>query len=239
MPSAGRASRSCGVVHSAVGWVVEAVEDAARADLQHHQHIHDAKRHGHRDDEVAGDDLAGVILQKRGPALIASVAGMASKPAQVLANGPGGDLNPQLDEKLVRDALLAPQRVLAMHPTNQIAQNSRNLRPADPRSYAPEESGEIALPADQSSGRDGDERGSPREDAGEKRKGGPLRIGGAPWLGTALDVERELSPEKQVLGPKGSRETQMKRGEANDRARKRIECRQIQMKTRKPGSSSI
>jgi len=100
-----------------------------------------------------------------------------SEAVQVLSDRPWGNLDTDLDEKLVRDPFLAPQRVVAMHLSDQIPQTGWQLWPAEGVTLrAPEESRKIALPADQSRGRDGDERGPPRKHTRQERERDPFAV---------------------------------------------------------------
>src|SRR5271165_6066359 len=63
------------------------MQEAARAVVHYHQHVDQAEGCGDRDKKIASDDRLRVIVQERGPALVAA---RSSRPGlrHVLANGP-------------------------------------------------------------------------------------------------------------------------------------------------------
>src|SRR5262245_35284503 len=58
------------------------VQDAARADLHRHKHVHHAEGRTDRHEEIAGDDGVGMVANESGPTLIVTASRTAL--AQIL-----------------------------------------------------------------------------------------------------------------------------------------------------------
>lgn len=88
-----------------------AMDQSPRRVLHDDEDIQKLERCGDHDAEVARHDRLGVIAKKSRPALIAT--GTARRPLRnVLRHGTRGDLDPQLDQQLVGNPLLAPGWIL-------------------------------------------------------------------------------------------------------------------------------
>jgi hypothetical protein len=83
------------------------VGQSTRAVLDDNKHVQHPKRRSDRNEEVTGENRLGMVLQERGPALIAT--GLPRWPlGQVLADRSRRDPDPELDQQLVGNPLLAP-----------------------------------------------------------------------------------------------------------------------------------
>src|SRR5262245_43616741 len=104
----------------------------APAVAQHHKHEEHSKgRRGYRE-EVQGDQILGVILQKRAPRL----RRWPSMPEDVLRNRRLRDRQAQL-QQLAVDPGCAPERIGAAHPPNQITELRTDHRPTPSASTLP------------------------------------------------------------------------------------------------------
>jgi hypothetical protein len=97
-----------------------------RAVLDHHEHVQHPERRSDRNEEVTRKDCRGVVAQKCRPALIA--ARMIRRPHGHVF--PWRHAYAQLHQQLIGDALLAPQWILARHPSNELSPLQRNRRPS-------------------------------------------------------------------------------------------------------------
>ncbi len=68
----------------------------------------------------------------------------------VLAHGARGDLDAELQQKLIRDALLAPAGILRGHPPDHSLQLRRNRWAAGTGLHSPQQLSGAAVPAEQS-----------------------------------------------------------------------------------------
>ncbi len=101
-----------------------------------HKDVEQTKRCRYRNEEIAGDDRLSVIAHKRRPPLIATWATRRPRghvfPYRARRNPDGN-----LEQKFIGNALLAPERVVRGHTSNQLAQFQRNRPAAGPRLVAP------------------------------------------------------------------------------------------------------
>src|ERR1700720_4583743 len=83
------------------------VGQPTRAVLDHNKHVQHPKRRSDRDEEVTGENRPCMVLQERGPALIATR--LPRRPLwHVLADRSRRDPNPELDQQLVGNSLPHP-----------------------------------------------------------------------------------------------------------------------------------
>src|ERR1039457_3829968 len=83
------------------------VSQSTRAMLDDNKHIQHPKRRSNRNEELTGENRLCMELQERGPALIAT--GLPRRPLRhVLADRSRRDSDPELDQQLVGNPLLAP-----------------------------------------------------------------------------------------------------------------------------------
>src|SRR6516162_5355492 len=113
------------------------VSQPTRVMLDHNKHVQHPECRSDRHEEVTGEDRLGMVLQEGGPALIATRLPRRSL-RHVLAHGSRRDSDPELDQQLIGNPLLAPERVFYSHPANQAAQLRWNRWSARPALQAPE-----------------------------------------------------------------------------------------------------
>src|SRR5450756_3041572 len=121
------------------------MDQTAAVVLDHHEHVEQPERGSHDDQEVTGDDSVGMQTQECRPAQVSPWSARRAM-GQILPYGSRRHLNLQLQQKLVRDAFLAPGRVLTRHPADQSLQLLGNRRSAGSRLQAPEQSPSRTVP---------------------------------------------------------------------------------------------
>jgi hypothetical protein len=131
-------ARVCGHVH---------VSQTARAVLDNNEYVQHPERRSDRYEEVTGENRLGVVLQEGGPALITTRLPRLSL-RHVFANRSRRDPDPELDQQLMGNSLLAPERILHGHTSNQSAEFQRNGRTARPGLETPQQSPSGAVPPD-------------------------------------------------------------------------------------------
>ena len=104
--------------------------------LNQHQDIEQSERRRDCQEEVAGDDRLGVIAHKRRPAMIATWTARRSL-GHVFTYRARRNPDSELEQELIGDAFLAPERVVRGHASNQLAEFQWNGRAARPRLVAP------------------------------------------------------------------------------------------------------
>ena len=150
------------------GWVgghIE-VQNATPVMGQHQKHVEDLEAdRGHRE-EVDGDQLVGMILQKCAPGLRRRLAA----PHHVFADAALPNVDAEL-EQLTVDPWGTPRRILSAHLADQISDltgNDRSSRLAVPHLPGPEKTKALAMPGDDCFGLDDGQRRAPvAPDAGE------------------------------------------------------------------------
>ena len=137
--------------------------------------------------------------QERRPAQVA--AGSPRRPfRQVLAHGSRRDPNPQLEQQFVGDPLFAPQHVLPGHPADQLAQFFRDRRPTSPGLHSPEESPACSMPTNHRRRLHDNKCAAPIEQpCQDGQADSSCRIYRS-RLDAALDVQRQLTAQEEVLG---------------------------------------
>ena len=133
-----------------------AVNQATGPVLNDHEHIEHAKVRCDGKAEVAGENSLSVKTHEGRPAQISSRPSQWA-PGHVLAHRARGDLDAELQQKLIGDALLASDRVLRSHPSDQALQLSGNGRTARSRLQTPQRSPSAAVPAKKSLGLNNDQ----------------------------------------------------------------------------------
>ena len=104
-------------------------------------------------------------------------------------------------QQFCRDPLLAPRRIGASHGGYQLLEIRRYRWTARCRGLPPPEEAEsFAMPTDQGVRLHDRERGSPVDQPCEHDEDDPCRIIGTAGLDSALSIERQLLPEKEILG---------------------------------------
>src|SRR5262249_2758385 len=117
------------------------------------QDIEQAKGRRDHDTKVARNDRLGMIPDKRHPALGRHMyipTGIKA-PGHVLAHGAWRHPQPQLQQKLVGDALFAPHRVVLRHAADERLQVWRDRWASGPGCPPPEELKALPMPAEESS----------------------------------------------------------------------------------------
>src|ERR1035441_4143267 len=166
-----------------------------------HQHIEDSKAGTRYDEEVAGDDGRGVVLEKGRPTLIATtvIAGRARRFGQIFPDGARRHAQAEFYQQLVGDSLLAPGRILARHRADQTLEVGRNPRAARSALPTPEELVALVLPTDEGSGRHHRQCPAPIEPTAEQYQGHLCWRGSSAGSDTAFLVEPELFAQEQIL----------------------------------------
>jgi hypothetical protein len=95
------------------------VDQAAGLMLDDNEYVEQAECARHRDEEVARHKRLRVVLQERGPSLIPS--GLAWRSPHVLADSARWYLQTEFWEQLIGDPPLAPERILACDPADELA----------------------------------------------------------------------------------------------------------------------
>ena len=114
-------------------------------------------------------------------------------PRHVLAYGAPGDLDAEHQQKLIRDALLAPAGSLRGHPPDHSLQLRRNRWAAGTGLHSPQPLPGAAVPAEQSLRANDDQGVSPIE---EFRQQGQSDSGDridAAWLDASFDIQSQMS----------------------------------------------
>ena len=102
-------------------------QDSTAAVLDDHEHVEQPECRRDRHEEITGDSRGCVIAQDSCPTLIASRAARRSL-RHAFAHRPRGDPQAELQQQFVGDPLFAPERILARHAPDQLAQLQRNPR---------------------------------------------------------------------------------------------------------------
>src|SRR6202165_5218241 len=126
---------------------------------QHQKHVKDLEADSWHREEVDGDQLLGMILQKCAPSLRRRFA--AGHP--VFADGALADLNAEL-EQLTVDPWCTRRRILSAHLADQISDltgNDRSSRLAVPHLPGPEKTKALAMPGQDRFGLDDGQRRAP------------------------------------------------------------------------------
>ena len=108
--------------------------------------------------------------------------------------------DPELDQQLIGNSLLAPERILYGHTSNQPAEFQRNGRTARPGLVAPQQTPSGAVPTDhrfRANDHQARAPGAPPREQGQAR---PRRGIDAPGFHAPLLEERELATKDQILG---------------------------------------
>lgn len=92
--------------------------------FDHREHLQYPKRGGDSHEEITGKNRLFMVLQTCGPALITTRPAWRSL-RHVLANCSRRDSDPELDQPLIGNPLLAPQGTLARHPSNELSHLQR------------------------------------------------------------------------------------------------------------------
>ena len=117
----------------------------------------------------------------------------------VLAHGARGDLDAELQQKLIRNALLAPAGILRGHPPDHSLQLRRNRWATGTGRHSPQQLPGAAVPAEQSLRANDDQGVSPIE---EFRQQGQSDSGDridAPRLDVPFDIQSPLSTKEKIL----------------------------------------
>jgi hypothetical protein len=119
--------------------------------LHEEEHVESSKPSGHHDQEIAGDDGLGVIVDKRLPVLRSGspVALSLRFGRPIGAHRPWRNIDTQLHRKLRCHARLAPSRILLCHLHDEFADVLRNSWPASSRLPFPKQLETLAMPPDQ------------------------------------------------------------------------------------------
>ena len=91
------------------------VHQLSCSELNDYEHIEALKRRRDHGQEITGNDRLGVISHEDRPALIASWWSPRAFRHALLANGTRRDLDAELEQEFIGDALLAPARIVARH----------------------------------------------------------------------------------------------------------------------------
>src|SRR5262249_14984828 len=100
------------------------------------------------------DDCLRMIADKSTPALERHTVACPAVRAlwQVLAHGARRHPQTQLEQQFIRNALLAPRRIISGHLANEGLQVRRDWWPSSPRLPPPEHAESLAMPAEQCRG---------------------------------------------------------------------------------------
>src|SRR5262249_16366043 len=113
------------------------VKDASRSDLHDHQHIDQSKGGGYDDEKVRGNDGLYMIPDESHPALRRNLG----LDRHIATDRARRDLNPDFQQELVGDPLLAPRRVVRPYLKDQFPEIDGNPGPStQPRLPLPEQS---------------------------------------------------------------------------------------------------
>jgi len=93
---------------------------ATGAVLDHHEHVQHPKHGGDSHEEVACENRLCMVLQECGPTLITTRLAWRSL-RHVPANRSRRDSDPELDQQLIGNPLLASQWILARDSSNQLS----------------------------------------------------------------------------------------------------------------------
>ena len=181
------------------------VSNSAASGLDNHEDVEEPEGHRHTHKEVASEDGPCMIADEAHPALRGDPISRSPSRWNVTPHGTGRDSDPQLEQQLSCDALLAPGRIALGHIGNELSEISRNSW-ATPRFRfpAPEQLEALPMPTDQCLWLDHDEGISPGEQLGQEGQGQPRRVIGSSRLGPAFKVEGQLLAEEEILRPEGS-----------------------------------
>ena len=94
------------------------MQQPARSYLHRDEYIQDAKISGDRNEEITADDACGVVANERRPALIACSSGSGMF-LQIFADRARRDVDAELQQMFISDALLALRDVLSGHSAHQ------------------------------------------------------------------------------------------------------------------------
>lgn len=178
-----------------------AVQDSARADFHDDEHVQYIKAGGDHIEEVAGDNVFGVVADEGAPTHRAGLAIPRTDGLKIFANRPGRDLDAGLQKQLVGDALFAPGWVGVVHLANQDSEIRRNRRPTSlSRFPSPQHSKRFPVPAYERLGFDDYQGIAPIEEAPEQRQPKADPSGRPPWSDLALLIKCQLAAEKKDLG---------------------------------------
>lgn len=210
-----------------------------RAVLDHHKHVQHPERRSDRNEEVTCKNRLCMVLQEGGPALIATRLARRSL-RHVLAYRSRRDPDPELDQQLIGNSFLAPERVFCGHPANQAAQLRWNRRSARPALQAPEDPSARSMPANDGRRPHVDHRIAPIERPGEQGQTAASGAIGASGLDTALDMTRELLAKHQIPSADRAGRTQERRDQPQDVKSYSEDCsRQLQHALIMPESTRV
>jgi len=174
------------------------VGQPTRAVLDRNEHVQHPEGRSDRNEEVTCKNLLCMVPQESGPTLITTRLPRRSL-RHVLADRSRRDPDPELDQQLIGNPLLAPQRVLGGHPANQAAQFWRNWWPPRPALPVPKDPPAHSVPANDGRRSYDDHRIAPIEQSGEQCEADASRVIHTSGFDTTLDVPRELFAKNQIL----------------------------------------
>src|ERR1043166_1985028 len=99
----------------------------------------------------------------------------------------------------MRDALLAPRRIISGHLMDQGLQLRRDRRLTRLRFPAPEEPEALAMPAEKRGGLHNGQRPTPVEPTAQLDPGKASRVSSTAWFNQALLIEGKLFTQKEVF----------------------------------------
>ena len=188
-----------------VGGHIE-VQDAAPVMGQHQKHVEHLEAKGGHREEVDGDQLLGMILQKGAPGLRRRFAAAH----HVFADAALPDVDAEFEQFPV-DAGCTPTGILPTHPADQISdlvRNNRSSRLAVPHLPGPEQTKAGTMPGNDGLGLNDSQRGAPvtpevgQTDPQQTAPGGQFRA-----LSCGPLQDADLVAQRQVLELKGSTRT--------------------------------
>src|SRR5215813_14245095 len=177
------------------------MEESAAGMFNDHEYIEETK--GRRDchTEVAGHDRLRMVAHKRCPALGLPTRAWTSlqRAGHILPHGSRRDTQAELEQQFVRNALLAPGRIVMRHATDERLQVRRERGAPWLRLPAPEQTKSLAMPLEKGLRLDDSEDLAPIEPVTEPDQHKAGRRGGTSWRLLAFLVEGELLTEKEIL----------------------------------------
>lgn len=145
-----------------------------------------------------------MIAHKARPALTGLTIPRSVWRRNISPHTSGRDVDPQFEQRLRCDPFLAPGWIIPDHVGNDSPQLGRNPgATATIRFPPPEQPEALPMPADECLRLNDDEGISPGEQPRQPSQDQPRCILGSSWLGLALDEERQLPAQEQILGLEG------------------------------------
>jgi hypothetical protein len=183
------------------------VEDTPSRVFHEHEDIQETKGRRHDDAEITGHDGLGMITHKGLPALGCGTFAWPMLPAlgHVLPDGPWRHAQAQLQQELIRNALLAPGQVVVGHLPDERLEVRREPRSSDVGFPPPEEPEPLPMPADERRRLDSGQGWPPIAPASEPDERETRGIGGTSGFDITFLIQCQLFPQKEVFCCKSCR----------------------------------